>query len=144
MSFRRAFNFPWRTRRRIADDVERELAFHIESRARDLVDSGVAPHDAEAMARREFGDIDDARRYLERMDADIEPWAARRDYFWFIVLPLLALLGSNWGYRLYGYEEAVLPFGVLLSSLCVIMVVFTGWHGGKLVFEYHLGTSKGS
>ena len=28
------------------------------------------------------------------MDADIELWAARRDYFWFIVLPLLALLGS--------------------------------------------------
>ena len=28
------------------------------------------------------------------MEADIELWAARRDYFWFIVLPLLALLGS--------------------------------------------------
>ena len=28
------------------------------------------------------------------MDADIELWADRRDYFWFIVLPLLVLFGS--------------------------------------------------
>lgn len=61
-----------------------------------------------------------------------------------IAVTLLALLGANWGYRLYGYEQAVLPYGVLLSGLCVIVVGFTGWHGGKLVFDYRLGTSKGS
>lgn len=61
-----------------------------------------------------------------------------------IAVTLLALLGANWGHRLYGYEEAVLPYGILLSSLCVLMVGFTGWHGGKLVFDYRLGTSKGS
>jgi uncharacterized membrane protein len=57
---------------------------------------------------------------------------------------LLALLGVNWGYRLYGYESAVLPYGILLSALCVVVVSATGWHGGKLVFDYRLGTSKGS
>lgn len=57
---------------------------------------------------------------------------------------LLAVLGSNWGHRLYGFETAVLPYGLLLSGLGAVMVGFTGWHGGKLVFDYRLGTSKGN
>ncbi len=61
-----------------------------------------------------------------------------------IAVTLLALLGANWGHRLGGYETAVLPYGILLSGLCVLMVSFTGWHGGKLVFDYRLGTSKGN
>jgi uncharacterized membrane protein len=61
-----------------------------------------------------------------------------------IAVTLLSLLGANWGYRLYGYETAVLPYGILLSAVCVAVVAFTGWHGGKLVFDYRLGTAKGS
>jgi uncharacterized membrane protein len=61
-----------------------------------------------------------------------------------IAVTLLALLGANWGYRLYGYEAAVLPYGILLSALCVGVVAVTGWHGGKLVFDYRLGTSNKS
>jgi uncharacterized membrane protein len=61
-----------------------------------------------------------------------------------IAVTLLGLLGANWGHRLGGYEEAVLPYGILLSGLCTLMVMFTGWHGGKLVFDYRLGTSKGN
>lgn len=61
-----------------------------------------------------------------------------------IAMVLLSLLGLNWGYRLYGYETAVLPYGILLSGFGVVMVGATGWHGGKLVFDYRLGTSKGS
>ncbi len=60
-----------------------------------------------------------------------------------IAVTLLGLLGTNWGHRLSGFEQAVLPYGILLSGLSVLMVMFTGWHGGKLVFDYHLGTSKG-
>jgi uncharacterized membrane protein len=60
-----------------------------------------------------------------------------------IAVTLLALLGANWGYRLYGYETAVLPYGLLLSALSVAVVAFTGWHGGKLVFDYRLGMSTG-
>ena len=58
-----------------------------------------------------------------------------------IAVVLLSILGANWGYRLYGYEAAVLPYGILLSGFCVVMVGATGWHGGRLVFDYHLGTS---
>ena len=61
-----------------------------------------------------------------------------------IAVLLLSLLGANWGYRLGGYEAAVLPYGILLSAFNVLVVSATGWHGGKLVFDYRLGTSKGS
>ncbi|NDV01165.1 DUF2231 domain-containing protein [Pseudoroseicyclus tamaricis] len=62
-----------------------------------------------------------------------------------IAVCTLALLGANWGYRLTtGYIDAVLPYGILLSALSLGMVALTGWHGGKLVFDYRLGTSKSS
>ncbi len=61
-----------------------------------------------------------------------------------IAVLLLSLLGLNWGYRLQGYEAAVLPYGILMSGFNVLVVSVTGWHGGKLVFDYRLGTSKGS
>ncbi|MBS1301778.1 DUF2231 domain-containing protein [Loktanella sp. SALINAS62] len=60
-----------------------------------------------------------------------------------IAVLLLSLLGTNWGYRLQGYQAAVLPYGILLSGFNVLVVMVTGWHGGKLVFDYRLGTSKG-
>ncbi len=58
-----------------------------------------------------------------------------------IAVMLLSILGANWGYRLTGYEQAVLPWGVLLSAFAAGFTVITGWHGGKLVFEYQIGTS---
>ncbi len=61
-----------------------------------------------------------------------------------IAVMLLSLLGLNWGWRLTGYETAVLPWGLLLSGFAVVVVIATGWHGGKLVFDYRLGTSKGN
>jgi uncharacterized membrane protein len=61
-----------------------------------------------------------------------------------IAVMLLAILGLNWGWRLTGYESAILPWGILISGLAVIVVAATGWHGGKLVFDYRLGTSKGN
>lgn len=61
-----------------------------------------------------------------------------------IAVMLLALLGANWGHRIGAHEAAVLPWGLLLSVLSVIVVGVTGWHGGKLVFDYRLGTSKGN
>jgi uncharacterized membrane protein len=60
-----------------------------------------------------------------------------------IAMMLLSVLGLNWGWRLGGYEEAVLPWGILMSGFAVIVVGATGWHGGKLVFDYGLGTAKG-
>jgi uncharacterized membrane protein len=57
-------------------------------------------------------------------------------------ITLLGVLGANWGYRLGGYEAAVLPYGLLLSVLSGVFAGFAGWHGGKLVFDYQVGTSS--
>jgi len=60
-----------------------------------------------------------------------------------IAVMLLAILGANWGFRLAtGYQEAVLPWGLPLSAFAAFFTAVTGWHGGKLVFDYHLGTSS--
>ena len=59
-----------------------------------------------------------------------------------IAVMLLSILGANWGYRLTGYEQAVLPYGLLLSLFAVGFTGFTGWHGGKLVFEYQVGVAS--
>lgn len=59
-----------------------------------------------------------------------------------IAVMLLSILGANWGLRLSGYEQAVLPYGLLLSLFAVGFAGFTGWHGGKLVFEYQIGVSS--
>lgn len=61
-----------------------------------------------------------------------------------IAIMLLALLGLNWGWRLGGYVAAILPWGLFMSGFAVIVVSATGWHGGKLVFDYRLGVSKGN
>lgn len=59
-----------------------------------------------------------------------------------IAVMLLSVLGASWGYRLTGYEQAVLPYGIALSAFAVAFTGFTGWHGGKLVFEYQIGVSS--
>jgi uncharacterized membrane protein len=58
-----------------------------------------------------------------------------------IAMSLLAILGANWGLRMTGYVQAVLPYGLLLSLLGAGLTAFTGWHGGKLVFHHRFGGS---
>ena len=49
---------------RVDRDVHDEIAFHLESRVRDLMASGMTRDSASALARKEFGDIGDAQREL--------------------------------------------------------------------------------
>ncbi len=74
------FNFPWRTARDIRADVDDELLFHIEERARELAGSGLTPDAARMQALREFGDVDDARRYITDLDRGTESHTRRKDY----------------------------------------------------------------
>jgi putative ABC transport system permease protein len=78
---RRLFNFPWRTARDIRADVDDELRFHIEERTSALTASGLAPDAARAQALREFGDVDDTRRYINNFDRGTESMNRRKDYF---------------------------------------------------------------
>jgi uncharacterized membrane protein len=52
---------------------------------------------------------------------------------------LLSVLGANWVLRIGDPEGAVLPFGLMLSLLAGVLTAVTGWHGGKLVFDYRIG-----
>ena len=66
--------------RRPDDDVDSELRFHLESRTDDLTAGGMDREAARAQALREFGDIEDARRYMTRLDMRLETTRRRRDY----------------------------------------------------------------
>lgn len=57
-------------------------------------------------------------------------------------MTLLSAFGLNWGIRMAGAEEVVLPYGLVLSLLVAALTALTGWHGGKLVFDYQIGTSS--
>jgi predicted permease len=76
---RRLFGLPWRSERAIREELEEELHFHLEARAEDLVAEGMAPEEARAQALREFGDIEDARRYIRSLDRSAEAEKRRRD-----------------------------------------------------------------
>ncbi|MFN3936910.1 MAG: DUF2231 domain-containing protein [Gemmobacter sp.] len=59
-----------------------------------------------------------------------------------LAVMLLSVLGANWGLRLDDPEGAVLPWGFVMSALGAGMTAVTGWHGGKLVFDYQIGTQR--
>jgi predicted permease len=65
---RRLFRFSRRSRRDRQSEVEAELRFHLDRRAEELVRHGLDPERAGRQALREFGDVDDARRYMTAID----------------------------------------------------------------------------
>lgn len=78
--FCRLFRFPWRTHQEIDREIDAEVRFHLDMRTQDLVEQGVAPDEARARARREFGRVDVARRSCAEIDRMAEresrsPWA---------------------------------------------------------------------
>jgi predicted permease len=62
------------------DDSDAEVRFHIDSRTAELVAGGASPEDARAQAIREFGGLDEARRYMSRMDDRVDAARRRRSY----------------------------------------------------------------
>ena len=56
-----------------------------------------------------------------------------------LAVMLLSILAANWFLRIGDPQAAVLPWGLLLSLVAAGMTAVTGWHGGKLVFDYQIG-----
>ena len=77
---RRLFRLPWRTRRQIGADVDEELRFHLDMRVYELRALGMSPDAAGREALRQFGDIEDARRYIAGVDLDTEAAHRRTEY----------------------------------------------------------------
>jgi putative ABC transport system permease protein len=61
-------------------DVDTELAFHVEMRARELVEQGVPPDRARALALRRFGDYDRSREACVEISKRRERRMARAEY----------------------------------------------------------------
>jgi len=68
-----------RTSSTIRQDVDAELQFHIDARTDALVRDGLTRDEARSRALREFGDLEDARAYIRRVDTAIEQQRRRRD-----------------------------------------------------------------
>ncbi|HEY2898260.1 MAG TPA: ABC transporter permease [Gemmatimonadaceae bacterium] len=66
--------------RRAAAAVEEEFAFHLDMRASELVAQGWEPDAARAEARRQFGDVDDARNFCKRTDERRERQTMRTEW----------------------------------------------------------------
>jgi uncharacterized membrane protein len=63
--------------------------------------------------------------------------AARRHMVGNLTAVILALV--NFVLRLGNAEEAVLPTGLILSAVVALILVYTGWQGGELVFRHRVG-----
>ncbi len=70
--FPRRFTLPWRGAKEIRDEVDEELAFHLDMRTDALVREGMERDAAHTLARREFGDLEEARRSMREADAHTE------------------------------------------------------------------------
>jgi putative ABC transport system permease protein len=77
-NLRRVFRLP-STRRRLHDDVEAELAFHLEGRVEELMREGLTRENAVHEARRRFGDYARIEREVERMSLKSERRRTLRD-----------------------------------------------------------------
>ena len=52
--------------------VDEEFAFHLEMRTRELIEKGMASDTAQAEARRQFGDVEEASKYCKKADEQRE------------------------------------------------------------------------
>jgi hypothetical protein len=78
MRYARLFRFPWRRKEQIRQDIDDELSFHLEMRARKLRAKGVSQAGAESLARQQFGDLELTKEYCRSVDSSGEREAGRR------------------------------------------------------------------
>jgi uncharacterized membrane protein len=60
------------------------------------------------------------------------------------VMAVLLAAISLWIRYSMGAEPAVLPWGFILSFLIVLILVYTGWKGGEMVYRYEVGVEAQS
>ena len=53
-----------------------------------------------------------------------------------VILILVQIFNFYWRYR-YG-ADAALPVGFALSTIAVLIMIYTGWKGGELVFRHRV------
>jgi predicted permease len=71
----------WLWKPSVQEEVDDELAFHLEMRTREYVDRGLAPEAAQQAALRRFGDLRRAAATCQRIGKERDRDMKRREYF---------------------------------------------------------------
>jgi len=144
------FGWPWRSRRDIGSDVDEELRFHLDMRIEALMRAGASREAARRQALAEFGDLDSARRELDRTDRATEGSRRLRETLadWWRDVSL----GIRSFRRSPGFTAlAVLTLGLGIGLATVVFSVVNGVllrplaypDAGRLVTLWQLDTGKG-
>jgi uncharacterized membrane protein len=57
-----------------------------------------------------------------------------------VVAVVLSLI--NWYWRYSGGDAAVLPWGLVLSTLVVLILLYTGWRGWEMVYRHRVAVEE--
>jgi predicted permease len=121
--FKRAFNFPSKTRAGVRADVREEFQFHLDMRTAELVAGGLSEGEARAQAEREFGDRSAGAAAIVSVDDGIE--RRRRVARWIEDLRRDAVLGWRLLLRSPGLSiVAILTLALGIGANAAIFSMF--------------------
>ena len=128
MPFRRLFRFSSRTDAEIDRDIRDEVTFHLDLRARELVEAGSSPERAHAEAQRQFGDLAATAAYIRSLDTRKETrmrWRQRAEEL---------RQDLTYGIRMLARQRGLTAVAVLTIALGVgaTVIVFAVVHAALL------------
>jgi len=155
--FRRALRLPGRA---VDKEVSEELAFHLESRLRDLVKAGMSEAEARRRAESEFGDLEASRRELAAIDRHRRRREVGRQLVEIVaqdVRHALRSLGRAPAFALTAIVTLVAGLGATIAIFAVINAVLVkplpfphadrlvgAWHDMPAISLYHATQSTGT